>query len=185
MIRAVHGFISFTNSGLREATKAYDFRRVIKARDDAKAFTKKGTDKTSGLTRIPNGGIMRLYYIDPAQLQTLYLCFWRVALVVLQPHRNTCNTSKIAYLFSPEKNLAARDAIENTALRGSRIMRSPQLPLVRAYGSGLEGFWQAISSPDPKQKGNGMATPNQRRLVAFHHLQKDPLTATLNPDDLL
>jgi hypothetical protein len=64
-------------------------------------------------------------------------------------------------------------------------MRSPQLPLVRAYGSGLEGFWQAISSPDPKQKGNGMATPNQRRLAAFHHLQKDPLTATLNPDDLL
>jgi putative DNA primase/helicase len=61
----------FTNSGLREATKAYDFRRVIKALDDAKAFTKKGTDKTSVLTRIPNGGIMRLYYIDPAQLQTL------------------------------------------------------------------------------------------------------------------
>jgi hypothetical protein len=27
-------------------------------------------------------------------------------------------------------------------------------------------------------------SPNQRRLAAFYHLQKDPLTATLNPDQL-
>lgn len=58
----------FTNGGLREATKGYDFRRVLKALDDVGAFHQKDVDQKSVNTRIPDGRQIRLYHIDPSKL---------------------------------------------------------------------------------------------------------------------
>ncbi len=55
-------------NGLREITKGYDLRRVVTALEQAGAFTKKGSDKTSVPTRV-NNQLVRLFYIDPAKLE--------------------------------------------------------------------------------------------------------------------
>jgi putative DNA primase/helicase len=58
----------FTNGALREATKGHDFNRVLKALEDAKAFTKTGTNEKSLGARTPNNQITRFYWIDPGKL---------------------------------------------------------------------------------------------------------------------
>jgi putative DNA primase/helicase len=58
----------FTSGGLREATKGFDFKRVIQALDEAGAFAKVGANQKSLTTRIPEGGCKDLYYIDPTKL---------------------------------------------------------------------------------------------------------------------
>jgi putative DNA primase/helicase len=61
----------FTSEGLRRATKGYDFDRVTRALDEAKAFAKKGSKQASVTTWIP--GEKRddhLYWIDPEKLNS-------------------------------------------------------------------------------------------------------------------
>jgi putative DNA primase/helicase len=58
----------FTSGGLHEATKGFDFKRVLQALDEASAFAKVGANEKSVPTRVQEGGIKHLYYIDPAKL---------------------------------------------------------------------------------------------------------------------
>jgi putative DNA primase/helicase len=57
----------FTATGLRKATKGYDFQQVLKALDAAGAFVRKGENEIAIPTRTPRG-VERLYYIDPTKL---------------------------------------------------------------------------------------------------------------------
>ena len=59
----------FTSGGLREASRGFDFRRVLEALEEAGAFAKSGTTQKSIPTRVPEGGVKALYYVDPAKLQ--------------------------------------------------------------------------------------------------------------------
>jgi putative DNA primase/helicase len=60
----------FSSSGLKEATKGFELKRVTKALEDAGAFTRVGTKQKSFTTRLPNNaGREPLYYIDPTKLQ--------------------------------------------------------------------------------------------------------------------
>lgn len=56
------------SSGLREITKAFDFKRVLTALEQATAFAKKGTDSIAFPTYFPDGRTIRLYYINPEKL---------------------------------------------------------------------------------------------------------------------
>jgi putative DNA primase/helicase len=61
----------FTNDALREATTGQDFNRVLRALDEAGAFSKNGTNGTkekAKVRKIPTGGTARLYHIDPEKL---------------------------------------------------------------------------------------------------------------------
>lgn len=58
----------FTSGGLREATKGHDFKRVLLALEESGAFAKTSATQKSVPTRVPEGGIKHLYYIDPAKL---------------------------------------------------------------------------------------------------------------------
>jgi putative DNA primase/helicase len=60
----------FTSGGLREATKGFDFKRVLEALDEARAFAKTGATQKTVTTRVPEGGVKDLYHIDPAKLHT-------------------------------------------------------------------------------------------------------------------
>ncbi|WP_233863025.1 DUF927 domain-containing protein [Paraburkholderia adhaesiva] len=57
----------FTSGGLREATKGYDFNRVLRAIDEAKAFTDKGKAEVAKVTHTPEGK-KRLYHVAPDAL---------------------------------------------------------------------------------------------------------------------
>ena len=60
-----------TSTGVREATRGYDFRHVIAALEAAGALVRKGSDgKTSVNTKTPRrpSGGERLYHIDPDKL---------------------------------------------------------------------------------------------------------------------
>ncbi|PYK18087.1 MAG: hypothetical protein DME55_07660 [Verrucomicrobia bacterium] len=60
----------FTKSGLREATKGHDFRRVLKALTDAGAFTAIGSDgEKAKKRRTPDRKQAKLYHIDPEKLE--------------------------------------------------------------------------------------------------------------------
>jgi putative DNA primase/helicase len=59
----------FTSGALREATKGYEFSRVTKALDMANAFAKKGGKAASVPTDIPEGRKIRLYWINPENLE--------------------------------------------------------------------------------------------------------------------
>jgi putative DNA primase/helicase len=59
----------FTSGGLREATKAFDFKRVLQALEEAGAFAKVGATQKTVTTRVPEGGTKALYHIDPAKLR--------------------------------------------------------------------------------------------------------------------
>jgi len=60
----------FTSGGLREATAGYDMKRVIKALDDAGAFSQKGANgKTALATRTGADGVKKLYHLDAIKLQ--------------------------------------------------------------------------------------------------------------------
>ena len=60
----------FTQTGLREATKGYDFGQVVKALDAAGAFAKKDpAGKTAAVVWTPRGIAERLYHIDPEKLR--------------------------------------------------------------------------------------------------------------------
>jgi putative DNA primase/helicase len=61
----------FNAEGLREATKGFDFRRVLRALDDAQAFTQTGYGPEKAKKRdLPDGGGQgKLYHINPAKLQ--------------------------------------------------------------------------------------------------------------------
>jgi putative DNA primase/helicase len=60
----------FSSSGLKEATKGFELKRVTKALEDAGAFTRVGTKQKSVTTRLPNNaGRDCFYYIDPSRLQ--------------------------------------------------------------------------------------------------------------------
>jgi putative DNA primase/helicase len=62
--------ILFTPVGLREATKQFDFGRVIQALDEATAFAKVGATQKTVTTRIPEENrTIGLYWIDPTELQ--------------------------------------------------------------------------------------------------------------------
>jgi putative DNA primase/helicase len=58
----------FTNGGLKEATKGFEFGRVLKALEDAGAFAKKGANAKAISTRTPDNRTPRLYWIDPEKL---------------------------------------------------------------------------------------------------------------------
>jgi putative DNA primase/helicase len=59
----------FTSTGLKEATKAYDFRRVLKALSDTRAFTKSGpNDERAAQARTPENKNTWFYHIDPTKL---------------------------------------------------------------------------------------------------------------------
>jgi len=59
----------FTNGGLKEATKGFEFGRVLKALEDAGAFAKKGANAKAISTRTPDNRTPRLYWIDPEKLE--------------------------------------------------------------------------------------------------------------------
>jgi putative DNA primase/helicase len=59
----------FTSGGLHEATKGFDFKRVLEALEEAGAFAKVGATQKSVTRRIPEGGSKDLYHIDPTKLQ--------------------------------------------------------------------------------------------------------------------
>lgn len=60
----------FTPGGLREATKGYDMKRVIRALDGAQAFGQKGANgKTAIATRTATDGVKKLYHLDATKLQ--------------------------------------------------------------------------------------------------------------------
>jgi putative DNA primase/helicase len=61
----------FTAGGLREATKGFDFKRVLQALEEADAFAKVGATQKTVTTRVPEGGTKALYHIDPAKLTVL------------------------------------------------------------------------------------------------------------------
>jgi len=63
-------FYLFANNGLREAAKAHDFGRVLKALDEAGAFVKKGSKQKSFTTRTSTGSTTPLYWINPEKLQS-------------------------------------------------------------------------------------------------------------------
>jgi putative DNA primase/helicase len=54
---------------LHEATKGYDFNRVLTALENGGALAKKEPGKKSANHRIPSGGTERLYWIDPIKLE--------------------------------------------------------------------------------------------------------------------
>ena len=58
----------FTSGGLREATEGFDFKRVLKAIEEAGAFAKAGATQKTVTTRVPEGGAKPLYHINPAKL---------------------------------------------------------------------------------------------------------------------
>jgi putative DNA primase/helicase len=58
----------FTAGGLKEATKGFEFKRVLKALKDAGAFAHPGADATACVTRIPGNCTRRLYWINPDKL---------------------------------------------------------------------------------------------------------------------
>jgi len=58
----------FTGGGLRKATKDYEFGRVLKALDDAKAFSDKGEGGERAKNRRTPDGQTKLYHIDPEKL---------------------------------------------------------------------------------------------------------------------
>jgi putative DNA primase/helicase len=59
----------FNSAGLREATDSFDFRRVLKALDDAGAFFETGTvNEKAKRRRTPDDQDPKLYHIDPAKL---------------------------------------------------------------------------------------------------------------------
>jgi putative DNA primase/helicase len=59
----------FTRGGLKEATKGFEFNRVLKALEDAGAFAKTGANAKSLVTRTPDNRSARLFWIDPGKLQ--------------------------------------------------------------------------------------------------------------------
>lgn len=60
----------FTSGGLHEATKDYDFGRVLQALDDAGALTEIGQDKERAKSRrTPDGKPTKLYHINPEKLE--------------------------------------------------------------------------------------------------------------------
>jgi putative DNA primase/helicase len=59
----------FTGSGLREATRGYDFNLVLEALDKAGAFVRKDKKSYSVVTEIPGEGSKRLYWVDPRKLE--------------------------------------------------------------------------------------------------------------------
>jgi putative DNA primase/helicase len=60
----------FTKDGLREATRGYDFNRVLRALDEAGAFYVKGYGKEKAKKRdLPDGGQAKLYHINPKKLE--------------------------------------------------------------------------------------------------------------------
>jgi len=61
----------FNSAGLREATDPYDFRRVLKALDDAGPFFETGTaGEKAKRRRTPDGQDPKLYHIDPGRLDS-------------------------------------------------------------------------------------------------------------------
>jgi putative DNA primase/helicase len=62
----------FTRGALKEATKGYDFSRVLQALDNAEALPKKDTanNAKSFPTRTPDGRQPRLYWINPERLES-------------------------------------------------------------------------------------------------------------------
>jgi putative DNA primase/helicase len=60
----------FTAGGLREATTGFDFGRVLRALEEAGAFTtQKGvTGERARKRRTPDGREIKLYHIDPSKL---------------------------------------------------------------------------------------------------------------------
>ena len=64
-----HRIFLLNSSALHEATKGFDFKRVLEALEQAEALVKKGTDSLAHPTYIPaDGRTIRLYHIDPAKL---------------------------------------------------------------------------------------------------------------------
>jgi putative DNA primase/helicase len=57
----------FTATGLKEASKGYDFKNVLSALDQAGVFTRKGKKQFSLTTRTLKG-VKDLYYVDPDKL---------------------------------------------------------------------------------------------------------------------
>jgi putative DNA primase/helicase len=58
----------FTSAGLKAATPGFDFARVLRALEEAGAFTVQGTDEKAKQRRTPDGRNPKLYHIDPAKL---------------------------------------------------------------------------------------------------------------------
>jgi putative DNA primase/helicase len=61
----------FTSHALKEATSGQDFKRVLRALEEANAFYQLGTNGTeekSKVQRLPTGGNDRFYHIDPEKL---------------------------------------------------------------------------------------------------------------------
>jgi len=58
----------FTSGGLKEATKGYDFGRVLDALDGAGAIPERDAGKRSKKVRAAGGRPVSLYYIDPEKL---------------------------------------------------------------------------------------------------------------------
>jgi putative DNA primase/helicase len=57
----------FNSGGLHEATKGYDFDRVLRALQDAEALVKTDHKKKTALARTPSGN-SRFYWINPEKL---------------------------------------------------------------------------------------------------------------------
>lgn len=60
----------FTSGGLREATRGIEFSRVLKTLEEAGAFYKTGAKEKSSPTRTPDGRVTRLFWINPAKLES-------------------------------------------------------------------------------------------------------------------
>jgi putative DNA primase/helicase len=61
----------FTKDGLREATLGFDFGRVLRALEEAEAFSDKGYGNEKAKKRwLPDGGQAKLYHINPEKLES-------------------------------------------------------------------------------------------------------------------
>jgi len=87
-----------------------------------------------------------------------------------------------------KSKVSTKTALPGISPRPPAISSTRKLPTVaptevaepKLSPAAIRSLEFAVAAMERKDK-----TLSQRRLMAFHHLQKDPLTATLNPDQLL
>ena len=61
----------FTAAGLAEVTAGFDFETVLEALELAGALVETDPGRKSKLTRVPEGRILPLYYVDPKKLELM------------------------------------------------------------------------------------------------------------------
>src|SRR5690606_15248392 len=60
----------FNRPGLEDAAKGYDLGRVVRALDSARATANRDTGRAQATKRLPDGTKAKLYFINPANLES-------------------------------------------------------------------------------------------------------------------